>query len=148
MSNCSTQLSTNLPIGKHQAAHLSDTLANNNGSDNQCKNGDHLLSFSEKLACTLYSLTQQQQQQSNPPLINQPTQQLNPNNSPAATSCSLFHHNNLSPTANNMHPNHNRKLSTKFFVPPCHYYYHYWTAVTRYLARSKLQKKMRVFFLC
>lgn len=108
MSNCSTQLSANLPIGKHQAAHLSDTLANN-GSDNQCKNGDHLLSFSEKLACTLYSLTQQQQ--SNPPLINQPTQQLNPNNSPAATSCSLFHHNNLSPTASNMHPNHNRKLS-------------------------------------
>lgn len=107
MSNCGTQLSANLPIGKHQAAHLSDGLSTN-GSDNQCKNSDHLLSFSEKLACTLYSLTQQQ---SNQPLIsNQPPQQLNPNGSPA-TSCSLFHHNNLSPTASNMHPNHNRKFS-------------------------------------
>lgn len=109
MSNCSTQLSPNLPtIGKHQA-HLSDTLNNNNQtSDNQSINSDHLLSFSEKLACTLYSLTQQQQ--TNQQLINQPPQQLNSitstNNSTA--SCSLFH-NNLSPTANSMHPNHNRE---------------------------------------
>lgn len=103
MSNCSTQLSPNLPIGKYQA-HLSDTLNNNSTADNQSKNSEHLLSFSEKLACTLYSLTQQQNNQQ---LINQQTQQ--PNSITNANNSTSIFHNNLSPSANNMHPNHNSK---------------------------------------
>lgn len=104
MSNC-TQLSPNLPIGKHQT--LSDTLTNSTTTDNQSINSDHLLSFSEKLACTLYSLTQQQQ--TNQQLINQQPQQLNSISNSNSSVSSLFH-NNLSPTTNNMHSNHNCKL--------------------------------------